>query len=174
MIVGFNRKWISCAALLLILLICCIYGIYSFLTQDILVEGGKMSDSEKNLLLAAFTVIGIVSATSLTKLLICVFGKKVCFKIDENGISDTVVLFGIFTLYFVFTVKSIPWKAIKSTEKDPFGNSVNAKINKEYINDIAASPIAKIVLKYFGYSFGHGLADANADEIVEICNKYKC
>lgn len=173
MTVGFNRKWVSCAALLLILLICCIYGIYSFLTQEILVEDGKMSDSERNLLLVAFTVIGIVSATSLIKLLICIFGKKVCFKIDENGISHTIILFGVFTLYFVFTVKNIPWKAVKSIEKNSSEKLVNAKIKKEYINEITASPIAKILIKYLGYNFGDGLADANADEIVEICNKYR-
>lgn len=173
MTVGFNRKWIGSAVIFLILLSCCIIGIYAFSTKEILIDEDKMRIAEKYFFIGAFFCIGLASAVSLIKLILRIRGENGCFTVNENGISDTVVLFNIFTLYFIFDIKNIPWKAVKSMEKDPFGNSVNAKINKEYINDVTASPIAKIVLKYFGYSFGHGLADANADEIVEMCNTYR-
>lgn len=173
MTVGFNRKWIGSAVIFLILLSCCIIGIYTFLTREILVEDGKMSDRERNFFIAAFICIGVASATALIKLVTRVKGTKGCFTVDENGISDTIVLFNIFTLYFIFDIKNIPWKAVKSIETEQVNNFVNAKIDKNYLNEIKASPLAKTVIKYFGYSFGHGLADMNSSEIADLCNKYR-
>lgn len=173
MTVGFNRKWIGSAVIFLILLSCCIIGFYAFSTKEILTDEGKMRIAEKYFFIGAFFCIGLASAVALIKLLLRVKGQKGCFTVNENGISDTIVLFNIFTLYFIFDIKNIPWKAVESIEKEPFGNFAHAKINREYINEITASPIAKIVLKYSGYSFGHGLAAANADEMVEMCNKYR-
>lgn len=173
MTIGFNRKWIGPSVIFLILLLCCIIGVYAFSTKEILADEDKMRIAEKYFFIGAFFCIGLASAVSLIKLILRVKGQKGCFTVDENGISDTVVLFNIFTLYFIFDIKNIPWKAVKSIEKEPFGNFAHAQINKEHINEITASPIAKIVLKYSGYGFGHGLADANADKMVEICNKYR-
>lgn len=172
MTAGFNRKWISCAAVYFILLTCCVWGIYTFFTREISTDEGIMSSGEKNLFIGLFFCIGIASAAALIKLITRIKGSKGCFTVDENGISDAVVLFNIFTLYFVFDIKNIPWKAISSIEKEDARNLVHAKIAKEYINEVTASPVAKIVLKYFGFSFGHGLADMQADAIINICHKY--
>lgn len=167
MTVGFNRKWISCAVVYSILLICCILGIYTFLTREILTDGG-----EKNFFIGAFLCVGIASASALIKLITRVMGQKGCFTVNGNGISDTIVLFNIFTLYFVFDIKNIPWKAISSIEKEGPRNLARAEIEKEYINEITASPVAKFVLKHFGFRFGDSLADMQADEITNICHKY--
>ena len=173
MTVGFNRKWISCAAILLILSAAAVLGIYTTLTKDIMIEDRYMTDNEKRIELLLFSIIGAVALTALIKLIFRITHKKVCFTIDENGISNTVVLFNIFALFFVFNIKYIPWKAIKSIEKEEFKNLVHARISKEYINEITASPLAKAVLKHTGYWFCSGLADMPSDDIIDICNKYR-
>ncbi len=174
MTVGFNRRWIGSAVIYFIVAAAGALGVYSTVTRDILIGDDKMTDTEKYIFITAFAVVGTCAAVAFIKLIVSVCSRKGCFTVNEDGISDTFVILTVFAFCFVFSVKNIPWEAVKSIRKDELKNTVHARIDKKHISEITASPIAKAALKAFGFDFGQGFADVGADEIIDILDKYKC
>ncbi len=123
-----------------------IWFVCELLGGKIMTENGLMAENERLFLGVG---VGLIALTWIWSALVflsyCVRG--IGFVMDEKGISQTFVGFGLLAFILILPVKQIPWDAVTAVEKE------NGEIKlKLQTSKVKASFLAKLVLK-MGYTF---------------------
>lgn len=144
-----NAKFLFCFAALILALVLAGRVSYSWLTDQITVEGEKGSALLLDIVMPLALLITLSWLWSAVVMLrqYAVHGGQ-AFTLTEEGIEDTLTFVIIFALIFVLPVKRIPWSAV--TYADGEEGYLRAKRGP-----IQAGFLAKTVVAFRGYQFCH-------------------
>ena len=127
------------------------YAVFLLLTNQIADENGAPLHP---VIVALFCfMICLVCSTYLPTFIALVkqvfVHKNTAFRIDEDGIHNTVVFVYLFAFVIVSPVKFIPWSAVRYID-DEEKDAVYIRVKKK---QVSASFIGKLILGIFGYHF---------------------
>ena len=126
---------------------------YELFTNQVQDENGLMDPIVSLILAIIISFIWIVYVFSgITMLRLATKNKFCCLELTEKGIENTAVFVNLFALIIILPVRCIPWEAVKSYESEPIGLSLSVDTNR-----VDAGFIAKLILKFSGYRFCHGM-----------------
>ena len=94
--------------------------------------------------------------------------KNVAFRVDEEGIHDTVVFIYLFAFVLVCKIKFIPWSAVSFVDRDNDG--IYIRTNRR---QVSASFMGKIIIGILGYHFCHSFTSKKlSQEEMDIISFY--
>lgn len=128
--------------------------VFMIINNQVTYEDGEIELSMRIILLILlFIVLSSYLFSFLVLLRQYIKFKGRAFTLTEHGIENALTFIYVLAFVFVFPVKLIPWKSVKSIEKDEKGYTA-------YINTkgVRAGVIARLLLKINGFHFFDKLA----------------
>ena len=162
----FSKKILILFLVLLALSIMGVWFSIILMKTEIMTDSGPMSPALQSTLGLCVTLITLSWLMSLN-MLIRVTSDKICFVIDENGISNTFVFSIFLSLTFVCSIRSIPWEAVTAIKKNDSG----ALMLILDTSKIEAGFIGKHFLKHC-FMFPPYYKDVKAQDIENEIKKY--